>query len=184
MLTQLAPCYKHTPTTPHTALVSCQTTWTMNMDAVWPADLCTLGYHSCSENASCSTLGDNITCTCNPGFTGGGLQCSPLAEDPCDVLECTEHAQCVREAGAAVCVCEPGFTGNGINCVDLSDCEEECGNSTDIYCVLNIDGGRINCGSQQVQQLQQRVRSIHTHTQAHMQTPPHPPPPPLHTHRY
>ena len=141
-----------------------------------PADLCTLGYHSCSENATCSVLGDSVSCTCNPGFTGDGVQCSPLAEDPCYQLECTEHAQCVREAVSAVCVCEPGFTGNGVDCVKLTDCEEECGNSTDVYCVLKVDGGRIDCGSQQVQQLQQRVRSAHTlHTHTHKRTQRTPP---------
>eukprot|EP00058_Branchiostoma_floridae_P009584 XP_002595072.1 hypothetical protein BRAFLDRAFT_90181 [Branchiostoma floridae] len=43
-----------------------------------PEDLCQLGRHNCSSNATCLSLGNGkFRCKCNPGYGGDGYRCGP-----------------------------------------------------------------------------------------------------------
>ena len=37
---------------------------------------CENGDHNCGENALCTNTVEDFTCTCEPGFTGDGIDCS------------------------------------------------------------------------------------------------------------
>ena len=39
-------------------------------------DDCLLGVDNCSPDATCTDTDDGFECTCNPGFTGDGVECT------------------------------------------------------------------------------------------------------------
>ncbi len=116
------------------------------------ADICALGYHSCSEQASCSVAGNSTVCTCAHGYSGDGLVC--LEPPPCDSIPCSDNATCLNEP-TPQCVCLPGFTGSGYSCVSMEQCQSACNQTTGLYCI--VGSGRIDCGSKAVQDIQEMV---------------------------
>ena len=110
-------------------------------------DICTLGYHNCHPNATCSVVGGTSTsCACNTGFVGDGFNCT---NEPTTIMTCTEvicfpsaacemvndFPQCVCSIGHLAfiyptcvpviselpqCVYNLGFVGDGLNCTDQS----------------------------------------------------------------
>lgn len=62
-------------------------------------DECAAGTDNCDANADCSNTVGGHTCTCNPGFAGNGISCTPI--------ECGANQKVVTNA----CVnCEAGTT--------------------------------------------------------------------------
>ncbi|RMX56070.1 hypothetical protein pdam_00025889, partial [Pocillopora damicornis] len=41
-------------------------------------DECALNSHKCSENANCTNTKGSYICSCNPGFSGNGLECEGI----------------------------------------------------------------------------------------------------------
>lgn len=119
-----------------------------------PADICTLGYDSCSEQASCRVEGNSTVCTCVEGYIGDGLVC--LLPSPCTNISCHANATCMDEPTPR-CVCEPEFTGSGTLCVSLTLCEATC-NDSSLTCIVSAD--RLDCGSKAVRDIQEMVSLV------------------------
>ena len=82
------------------------------------ADICTLGYHTCHPNATCTvdSGGSSTSCACNPGFTGDGLNCTMMTIT-CGDITCGTNAACHEVANnLPQCVCNQGYVGDGVNC--------------------------------------------------------------------
>ena len=116
---------------------------------------------SCSPDASTSgaciegSVKDTVVCTCNTGFTGNGIDCSPSMVPPskascrpgfygdgsqCSACKsCSQYAETQNECAegstvdTAVCTCMAGFFGDGEHCSPCSTCPpnskimNECG---------------------------------------------------------
>jgi hypothetical protein len=82
------------------------------------------GDNPCSSNAECfdpSNTGGDVMCTCRPGYTGNGVDCT--ATDPCNPNPCGADRGVCRagSAGSHTCECGAGFRAVGDTCVcDLS----------------------------------------------------------------
>jgi hypothetical protein len=74
----------------------------------------------CDYHATCAWTGPTTnSCTCNTGYTGDGITCTPVP-NPClsdGGGGCSVNATCADDAGTAVCTCNAGYIGDGINCV-------------------------------------------------------------------
>ena len=99
-------------------------------------DECVQNIDGCAENATCSDTEGSYECTCDPGFTGDGFNCTSQSDkaihyencfqveylstdvDECSspYLPCDSNAICTDTIGSFTCHCKPGFTGNGTNC--------------------------------------------------------------------
>ena len=83
------------------------------------ADICSLGYHNCHPNATCSVVagGTSTSCACNTGFMGDGFNCTadPIAMI-CNNVVCGANAVCEVMNRVPQCVCGPGYLGDGFNC--------------------------------------------------------------------
>ena len=129
---------------------------------IYHADLCSLGYHNCHQQANCTQSGESVLCSCVDGYMGDGITCTQISL--CDNISCVENATCeiVNEVNTSIahCTCNIGYTGNGQSCVLIGECEETCSTSDDpnIRCIVSTGDGRIDCGSENVQQLQETVR--------------------------
>ena len=94
--------------------------------------------NNCHENANCTNTEGSYTCSCNPGYTGNGVNCTSkilyfwggtlvctlffIVQSP-DVNECeleihtcNSNAICTDTNGSFNCTCEEGFEGDGFNC--------------------------------------------------------------------
>ncbi|UYV69929.1 MEGF8 [Cordylochernes scorpioides] len=85
-------------------------------------DECTLGLHSCHQNAFCTNTPDSYICTCNAGYRGDGIA---SCQRTC-VEECV-HGVC-SEAPDYVCRCDLGWTG--------TSCDKDCGCHNHSHCDL------------------------------------------------
>ena len=96
-------------------------------------DECELGFDDCNENATCTDTVGSFSCTCNPGYSGNGLNCTSkhaptvflyMCEDVVlDIDECAlrtdncdVNADCADTVGSYNCTCNIGYIGNGISC--------------------------------------------------------------------
>ena len=103
-------------------------------------DECQMALHECAENATCSDTEGSYECTCDPGFTGDGFNCTSMYiytvryifisfvwhtetvivsdVDECSSTEppCDTHATCIDTTGSYICECVEGFSGNGTIC--------------------------------------------------------------------
>ncbi|XP_076819498.1 uncharacterized protein LOC143465193 [Clavelina lepadiformis] len=74
-------------------------------------DLCTS--HPCHHFATCTSDGQDYTCTCQDGFFGDGFLCGRI--NHCDG-RCHQQAKCEEQDGRHRCVCNEGFVGSGFGC--------------------------------------------------------------------
>ena len=98
--------------------------------------------NNCSENANCTNTEGTFTCSCNPGYTGDGVNCTGkilpikifevfimhtlidlclcilLADiNECELgTPCDLNASCTDAVGSFDCLCNAGYTGSGLVC--------------------------------------------------------------------
>ncbi|XP_029962393.1 fibrillin-1 [Salarias fasciatus] len=72
----------------------------------------------CHEDAVCQSTRENFTCTCKPGFTGDGYNCTDI--DECATLKACENAkyQCRNRPGSFQCLCRYQDTTDAEGCGD------------------------------------------------------------------
>ena len=123
------------------------------------SDICSLGYHNCHPNATCTVVGVTRTsCRCRQGYQGDGFTCrQEVNNSACgpERVQCDQHAVCVvtEPTQISMCMCEPGFTGDGIACAPLEVCNDTCLTlRADLFCVV-LSQQTVECTSRQVQQL-------------------------------
>ena len=93
-------------------------------------DACDCGEaDNCHEDAFCTPEDDGtITCECNPGYTGDGIDtCDNINECPDD--PCADNAACADTLGGFTCACSLGYAGDPYDagCDDINECETENG---------------------------------------------------------
>lgn len=68
--------------------------------------------NSCAEQATCSKTAGSFTCTCNAGFAGSGVECTPVCGDGHVVPgeQCDDANQRNADGCSAQCQIEPGWT--------------------------------------------------------------------------
>ena len=99
---------------------------------------------NCADNATCSDTEGSYECTCDPGFSGDGFNCTSkinrvliigLCEEQYDnntnnvvwqspdvnecalhLDDCDENSDCVDTEGGYDCECHDGFIKNGTIC--------------------------------------------------------------------
>uniref|UniRef100_A0A1I7X8T5 EGF-like domain-containing protein n=1 Tax=Heterorhabditis bacteriophora TaxID=37862 RepID=A0A1I7X8T5_HETBA len=76
--------------------------------------------NTCDKRAECTNTPGGYKCTCDPGLTGDGKNCSPITD--CDQQEdiCDRHAFCINSL--KLCICQSGYAGDGITCNDVNEC--------------------------------------------------------------
>ncbi len=102
-------------------------------------DVCSIDYNDdcannpCGAGGTCTDEGLNsFSCTCNEGYTGGGLQnaCAVDYSDDCTPGICGAGGSCTDEGlNTYSCACADGYTGGGeqVSCsVDMFD---DCANN-------------------------------------------------------
>lgn len=132
-------------------------------DAGWEGFACELDIDECledpcSENATCDNFDGGFDCTCNPGYIGGGLECSPAPCGPLKILNGAELPQGLHGTSAAGFVCDNGYAPvppepavcwfgawSELSClrVDGSPCStnDQCvGECVEAFCVSSPDG--------------------------------------------
>ncbi|CAG9536724.1 unnamed protein product [Cercopithifilaria johnstoni] len=109
-------------------------------------DECAEKTSECNKRATCINTVGSYQCICEDGFTGDGVNCTPLND--CDQQEgiCDRHAFCI--GNLRMCMCQSGYIGDGLNCYDVNECAAKhnpCeGQIGELRCV-NVDGGYICC---------------------------------------
>ncbi|XP_046935613.1 nidogen-2 [Lynx rufus] len=96
-----------------------------------PPNPCADGSHSCApaDQARCIYHGGStFSCTCLPGYTGSGHQCTDV--DECSENRCHPSATCYNTPGSFSCQCLPGYHGDGFQCAPdptsgLKPCERQ-----------------------------------------------------------
>lgn len=123
------------------------------------ADICTLGYHNCHPNATCTVVGGTSTsCACNTGFVGDGFNCTnePTTVMTCSDVICGLNAACEMVNELPQCMCSPGYVGDGFNCTMICGSvvcgpNAACGTVSELpQCVCNTGfvGDGLNCTDQ------------------------------------
>jgi hypothetical protein len=78
---------------------------------------------TCGSDATCSDGTGAAVCTCNEGFKGDGMNCTPV--NPCLMNNggCDRRATCI-DTGPATrsCECNPGYSGDGTTCMAINPC--------------------------------------------------------------
>ena len=108
-------------------------------------DECENGEDNCHENANCTNIEGSFACSCTPGYTGDGVNCtSELAtlhnlhiqyvvkllscmnfiiadinECELETYPCSSNANCTDTDGSFNCTCREGFEGDGFNCTGI-----------------------------------------------------------------
>ncbi|CAK8680216.1 unnamed protein product [Clavelina lepadiformis] len=68
----------------------------------------------CDINAFCPFNDGSYQCSCKPGFTGDGKNCTDINE--CDSNPCDINAICINNRPSFECECSPGYIGDGFFC--------------------------------------------------------------------
>lgn len=108
-------------------------------------DECTEVTDNCDENATCSNTIGGFSCECDAGYTGDGVDCTPIPQT--DTNECAKgidnchaNAVCIDTVSSFKCECEEGYSGNGVSCMPEEPGEDgEAGGGGDAE--INIDNG-------------------------------------------
>uniref|UniRef100_A0A3Q3FFP8 Stabilin 2 n=1 Tax=Labrus bergylta TaxID=56723 RepID=A0A3Q3FFP8_9LABR len=99
-----------------TGVCFCEAGWTGERCEIM--DICSVWNGGCAKGASCSQVGEQVSCTCPKGHNGDGFTCLPI--DPCvsgDNGGCHEHATCTMMApGKKKCTCKDNYIGDGVTC--------------------------------------------------------------------
>ncbi len=82
--------------------------------AAWTGLTCDIDVNEClldpcSVNATCDNFDGGFSCTCNEGFIGGGLTCSPAPCDSMDVAHGSEIASGLHGTTASDFTCDAGY---------------------------------------------------------------------------
>ncbi|XP_038054395.1 fibrillin-2-like [Patiria miniata] len=103
--------------------------------------------HRCAaeDNAVCSNVEGNYTCTCPPGYmTHEWNHCKDVDECENEMLHHC-HQECVNVDGGFHCACFEGFFMiNETHCDDINECEQELCDHNDL-CVNNIGSFTCDC---------------------------------------
>ena len=91
-------------------------------------DECKTTSIECHTNAACINTHGSYVCTCKPGYTGDGLNCTGTVNSlnnqyilfRCWNHCCQRNTKCTN-SGSHVGECHPGYTGNGQNCTGQLD---------------------------------------------------------------
>ncbi|XP_044070958.1 mucin-like protein isoform X2 [Siniperca chuatsi] len=75
----------------------------------------------CHKDANCRSTKQNYTCTCKPGFTGNGQNCTDI--DECAELSTCPNAkfECKNKPGSVDCVCRYQKTKDPDGCGDFAN---------------------------------------------------------------
>ncbi|XP_039112047.1 nidogen-2 isoform X1 [Hyaena hyaena] len=87
-----------------------------------PSNPCEDGSHSCAPAHQARCIyhgGDTFSCTCLPGYTGNGHQCTDV--DECSENRCHPSATCYNIPGSFSCRCLPGYHGDGFQCTPVPE---------------------------------------------------------------
>ncbi len=87
-------------------------------------DECATGTDNCDTNATCANTVGGFNCTCDTGFEGDGVTCSPICGDGLVVSgePCDDGANENGDGCSASCAVEDGFVCSG----QPSVCEVDC----------------------------------------------------------
>ncbi|XP_073250379.1 uncharacterized protein [Porites lutea] len=92
---------------------------------------CETRRHHCSSNAFCNNTKGSYICTCKPGYTGNGVNCTDINERETGKHRGDSRAFCNNTKGLYNCTCKPGYFGNGFNCTEFMN--SSILNSSDCY---------------------------------------------------
>ncbi|KAM7425483.1 hypothetical protein ABFA07_023096 [Porites harrisoni] len=107
-------------------------------------DECRFNSHNCSNNAICINTKGSFNCSCKPGYSGNGHNCSDIDECNAANNSCHENAWCNNTQGSFTCSCKPGYEGDGYNCTDADECLNNSHNCSENATCTNIEGS-FNC---------------------------------------
>ncbi|KAL9961327.1 hypothetical protein ACROYT_G030243 [Oculina patagonica] len=107
---------------------------------------CVQNTHNCSQNALCENNEGSFNCTCKPGFTGNGHDCTDTNECVQNSHNCSQNALCENNEGSFNCTCKPGFTGNGHDCTAVDFCTNQSPCQNGGVCESTVDGYLCKCG--------------------------------------
>ncbi|XP_019581253.2 nidogen-2 isoform X1 [Rhinolophus sinicus] len=96
-----------------------------------PPNPCEDGSHTCAPAGQAQCIhhgGSTFSCTCLPGYTGNGHQCTDV--DECSENRCHPSATCYNTPGSFSCRCQAGYHGDGLQCTldptsGLKPCEHQ-----------------------------------------------------------
>ena len=104
----------------------------------------------CDDNAVCTaTNPDDLSCTCQTGYSGDGQSCTFI--NPCDTDNggCDDNATCsATNPTDQACTCNTGYAGDGYSCTFIDPCDTDNGgchanatctstSATDVTCACN-----------------------------------------------
>ena len=153
-ITQPPPYPSTTPvTTDYTMLpnISFQVTQVPNMKPTPVIDQCQSSPSPCGPHATCSTILDQLICTCTDGYTGTPpyFPCEPVDHCSKPSNPCGRNSVCHNSFSGHVCQCLPGYyTWNNktFTCIDVDECTSMPGLCGDYsHCVNTVGSYQCNC---------------------------------------
>ncbi|XP_068736542.1 fibrillin-1-like isoform X1 [Montipora capricornis] len=101
---------------------------------------CTSGDANCSVDAICKNSHGSYSCTCKPGYTGDGYNCTDIDECSTGEHNCSHMAVCNNTIGSYNCTCQEGYVGDGRNCSDVDECSTGKHNCSYVAVCNNTNG--------------------------------------------